>query len=248
MLVKQGEDRNNGVDCRLACLLAFVAGAVNAAAFYAAGFFSANMTGNISALSDNIVHGRVLTSVFIGTVVLTFIGGSTCSTILINIGKRRKIHAIYAYSILTEAGLLTTITLLDGFLDNADQSSSLILCLSFLMGLQNAVVTRISNARVRTTHVSGMITDIGIELAMLLECIRGGREDIEKAIYRNNLSLHLLTVIAFLAGGAFGVIAEDWIGRLMLLGASVLLFIVSINGIFGVRKRSIKVSLAPGKN
>jgi uncharacterized membrane protein YoaK (UPF0700 family) len=33
----------------------------------------------------------------------------------------------------------------------------------FLMGLQNAVVTRISNARVRTTHVSGTATDIGIE-------------------------------------------------------------------------------------
>jgi uncharacterized membrane protein YoaK (UPF0700 family) len=43
------------------------------------------------------------------------------------------------------------------------RGSILILGLSFLMGIQNAVVPRISDARVRTTHVSGMSTDIGIE-------------------------------------------------------------------------------------
>lgn len=236
MLVKQGEERSNGVDCRLAFLLAFVAGAVNAAAFYAAGFFSANMTGNASLLSARLMQGHFLTVVFLGTVILAFIGGSVCSTTLINIGKRRKIRAIYAYSILTEAWLLAAITLIDGVLNGVDQSSSLILCLSFLMGLQNAVVTRISNARVRTTHVSGMITDVGIEIAMLLDYARGRQNPLDIAVYRNNLSLHIITIVAFLTGGAFGTLAEGWVGRFMLLGTSILLFVAAINGIFGAHK------------
>lgn len=240
MLIKQGEERNNGVDCKLACLLAFVAGAVNAAAFYAAGFFSANMTGNVSSLSAHIMHGDVRKALFIGTIILAFVGGSLCSTMLINIGKRRKIEAIYAYSVLVEAALLSAITVFDGFLNHADRSSSLILCLSFLMGLQNAIVTRISNARVRTTHVSGMITDIGIEIAMLFDCARGRRELVEKLIYRDNLSLHIVTVLAFLVGGACGVVVESWVGRFMLLGVSTLLLIVAVNGIFGAQRRNMK--------
>jgi uncharacterized membrane protein YoaK (UPF0700 family) len=40
--------------------------------------------------------------------------------------------------------------------------------LCFIMGLQNATVTKISGARIRTTHVTGMITDVGIELGKLV--------------------------------------------------------------------------------
>ncbi|MGO8462711.1 DUF1275 family protein, partial [Rhizobium ruizarguesonis] len=45
--------------------------------------------------------------------------------------------------------------------------------LAFLMGLQNAVVKRISDARVRTTHVSGMATDLGIELGIAFDILCG---------------------------------------------------------------------------
>ena len=40
--------------------------------------------------------------------------------------------------------------------------------LCFIMGLQNATVTKISGARIRTTHVTGMVTDVGIELGKLV--------------------------------------------------------------------------------
>ncbi len=52
MLIKEGESRSSEIDSRLAVSLAAIAGAVNAATFRAAGFFSANMTGNVSSVSD----------------------------------------------------------------------------------------------------------------------------------------------------------------------------------------------------
>ena len=39
--------------------------------------------------------------------------------------------------------------------------------LLFAMGLQNSLVTRISDAVVRTTHLTGLFTDLGIELSQL---------------------------------------------------------------------------------
>ena len=42
------------------------------------------------------------------------------------------------------------------------------------MGLQNALVTRVSGAVVRTTHMTGVLTDIGIELVRMRAWVRDG--------------------------------------------------------------------------
>ena len=39
--------------------------------------------------------------------------------------------------------------------------------LLFSMGIQNSLVTKISNSIVRTTHLTGLFTDLGIELSQL---------------------------------------------------------------------------------
>ncbi|MEJ1975184.1 MAG: DUF1275 family protein [Acetobacteraceae bacterium] len=44
-------------DRRLACSLAAIAGALNAAGFYAVGFYSSHMTGNTSSIADNLALG-----------------------------------------------------------------------------------------------------------------------------------------------------------------------------------------------
>lgn len=97
--------------------------------------------------------------------------------------------------------------------------------LSFLMGLQNAVVTRISNARVRTTHITGMVTDIGSELGNLVDLAwhrRSQRENDEASDYdEGRLWLHGFTVISFVGGGGFGVLAYKKFGPTFLFGAAL---------------------------
>lgn len=48
-----------------------------------------------------------------------------------------------------------------------ENSNIIAFYLLFAMGLQNALVTKISNATVRTTHLTGLFTDLGIELSQL---------------------------------------------------------------------------------
>lgn len=236
MLISQGDARGLDADRRLACTLAVVAGALNAAAFQAVGFFSANMTGNVSSLSARLASGGLGSGAFYLAIVLIFIAGAACSTLLINLGRRRKIHAIYAYSILAEAILMGLLSCATVWLPSTTQGPVLVLGLSFLMGLQNAVVTRISEARVRTTHVSGMITDIGIELAMLFDIVRGRETDADRSAQSSRLRLHAQTVAAFLAGGVAGVIIYRMVGGLLLAGAAAGLFVIALSGIIRLQR------------
>ncbi|GGE54546.1 DUF1275 family protein [Agaricicola taiwanensis] len=231
MLIQQGDERSGGADQKLACTLAAIAGALNAAAFQAVGFFSANMTGNVSALSDNLALGNLGIGGFLLAIVMIFIAGALVSTLLINAGRRRRIHGIYAFSVLTEAILLAVLALAAMWLPAGVRTAALILGLSFLMGLQNAVVTRISNARVRTTHISGMSTDIGIELGMLIDMARGREPRHDAGAVWAKLRLHGATVLSFLLGGIAGVMIYQWVGELLLLATAAILLLVSANGL-----------------
>jgi uncharacterized membrane protein YoaK (UPF0700 family) len=173
MLLRRGTSRSHEIDRQLACLLAGVAGALNTAAFHAVGFFSANMTGNASALSERAASGEWRAGFFYMAIVLFFIFGASISTTFIHAGQRRGVHDIYANAILAEALLMTSLALCEWQLPYLHRGAVLILGLSFLMGIQNSVATLISDGRVRTTHISGMVTDIGIELGVLFDVVRG---------------------------------------------------------------------------
>jgi uncharacterized membrane protein YoaK (UPF0700 family) len=236
MLISQGSARNERANLNLACSLAAIAGALNAAAFYAVGFFSANMTGNVSSLSDHIATRQWISALFYLAIVSIFILGAAVSSVMINAGRRRGIHGIYAYSILTEALLLLPLGAADLWLqDLAWRLPVIVLGLAFLMGLQNATVTRISDARVRTTHVSGMATDIGIELGIAFDLLRGREREANMIDNRSRLRLHLLTIAAFLIGGILGVLLYQAIAGYLLIVASVCLLAIALNGLHHAR-------------
>lgn len=236
MLVRQGKARGEAVDQKLAGILAGIAGAINTAAFASVGFFSANMTGNVSLLSDHIATANFRTSAFFLAVVASFIGGSAASTLLVNFGKRQNCHAIYAYNVLIEGLLLGILGAADPYLPPMLRGPTLILGLSFLMGLQNAVVTQISGARVRTTHVSGLATDLGIGLAMLFETSQG-KETIEMGRhYVSKLRLHGVTICSFLFGGVVGVLFYRAVGGVLFLAAAGVLSSLATVEIFRAKR------------
>ncbi|NTH79169.1 DUF1275 domain-containing protein [Agrobacterium rhizogenes] len=248
MLVRQGSHRNEKIDRGLAASLAAIAGALNASAFYAVGFFSANMTGNVSTLSDHLAVGQWLSALFYGGIVVAFVLGAAASTLIVNEGRRRNVHAIYAYSILTEAFLLAILGCADLWLLTEWRVPVLILGLAFLMGLQNAVVTRISDARVRTTHVSGMATDLGIELGIAFDVLRGREPATEARHNLTKLRLHLYTIVAFLVGGMLGVVVYRAVGGYLLILAAILLTVIALDAIWRARAMLTARNKIVGKN
>jgi uncharacterized membrane protein YoaK (UPF0700 family) len=228
MLIHEGDERSVEIDVNLAAVLAAVAGAMNGAGFHAVGYYSANMTGNVSAFSDFLALGNPLAALLYFSIVIAFIFGAWTSSLIVNFGQRRGLRAVYAISILIEAGLLAALGLADLWLPGIHRSVVLIYGLSFVMGLQNAAATRISNGRVRTTHVSGMATDIGIELSIWFDSIRGRTVSADLTTNRGKLRLHTMTILAFVLGGVIGVLLYGHIGGGFLLIASALLVAVAL--------------------
>jgi uncharacterized membrane protein YoaK (UPF0700 family) len=230
VLIQRGNDRSQHLDRHLAFILAGVAGSLNAAAFHAVGFFSANMTGNVSTLSSLIAMGQWWHGLGYLIIVLTFIGGATASSLVIDLGLHRGIATIYAWVILAEAAMLVALALVRLGMDRGHGVPFLVFGLSFLMGLQNAIVTHISQARVRTTHVSGMATDLGIGLARLIAMPKGQEE---RATVLLKLRLHGGTIAFFLMGGILGVLAWRWCGDWSMALSALPLFALGIWALHG---------------
>ncbi len=236
MLVREGEARNAATDRRLAFSLAAIAGALNAAGFYAAGLYASNMSGNVSALADHLALGSLAVATVYLVVLAAFIAGAAASTLLISFGRRRSIRGIYACSILAEAALLACLGCAELWLPGVRNGAAGATGLSFVLGLQNATVTRVSGARVRTTHVTGMVTDLGMELANLLDpAFRG--DGAQARANRDGLALHGLTVLAFLGGGVVGVVTWRAAGIWLLFGSAALLAILALPGAWSATNR-----------
>ncbi|MBP0444455.1 DUF1275 domain-containing protein [Roseomonas sp. SSH11] len=189
--------------------LAFIAGAVNAGGFLLVGQYTSHMSGILSAVADAAVTGSLALAMAGLAAVLCFILGAAVSAALINWGRRNPGHHPFALPLRLEAGLLLLLGLLGGLLSAAPAAAFAIPLLCFLMGLQNATITKISGARIRTTHMTGVVTDLGIELGKLLYWNRRPPGPGGHVVRADRAKLRLLSGIlsAFLLGGLVGAMS-----------------------------------------
>lgn len=226
MLIKVGDERTINVDLFLAGLLSSMAGALNAVGFLIAGSFTANMTGNISASADHLANGDILIALTFVGLVVAFICGASIAAFAIKIGEKRHIRSVYALAIVAEAAILFVLGAVLIFSFAQTHEIFLVIILSFIMGLQNAVTTLISQARVRTTHVSGMATDIGIELAAMALDAGSHNDAVPK------LKLYSLTLACFAIGGICGALLFQIVGNWLFIIAAIVLFLIALPAAF----------------
>ncbi|MFN4004140.1 MAG: YoaK family protein [Hylemonella sp.] len=198
---------------RLGICLAFVAGATNAGGFLAIGQYTSHVTGLLSALADNLVLGQFALVASALAALGAFVGGAMTTALMVNWGLRRQLRSAYARPLALEAVLLLVFGLFGAALQrHAELFAPLtVLLLCYLMGLQNALITKVSQAEIRTTHVTGLVTDIGIELGKLVYFNRSPAPTKVMA-NRRKLGLHLSLVAAFFLGGVLGALGFQHAG------------------------------------
>ncbi|MDF2697928.1 MAG: putative transrane protein [Labilithrix sp.] len=162
-----GPDRTSHHDRRLAGYLAMIAGIVNSAGLVVLGSFTSHVTGNVGRFAEQVADGNAtLASVAAMTVVAFFVGAFVTS-MAIESRVFVSMSRTSAVLLLLEATLVGTFVAIAGFRDVTTSAAPPML-LGAAMGLQNALVTRLSGAVVRTTHLTGVVTDLGIEVARWL--------------------------------------------------------------------------------
>jgi uncharacterized membrane protein YoaK (UPF0700 family) len=151
----------------LAGYLAAVAGFVNSGGFIMIGSFTSHVTGSIGRLSDDIARGEMAAAASALSLVLAFFGGAVLATLVLERSGDSRPAGRYAFALLLEAGVLLCFVFIAGLSRTTHarilDAEALLLCVA--MGMQNSLVTRLSGAVVRTTHLTGVVTDLAIEVA-----------------------------------------------------------------------------------
>jgi uncharacterized membrane protein YoaK (UPF0700 family) len=227
-----GRDRTLRANRQLGCLLAFVAGAVNAGGFLAVQRYTSHMTGIVSSIADHLVLGAPWLALAALISLLAFMAGAVTTTLLILWARRRAMHSEYALSLMLEAVLLLVFGLLGANLHRWTELlvPGTVLLLCFIMGLQNAVVTKISNAEIRTTHMTGVVTDLSVELGRMFY---GKREPASAPaapvpVNRERLFVLATLLAMFLTGSLLGALAFQHIGFAATVPIAVLLMVIAV--------------------
>lgn len=220
-----GHRRSRKRDFVLATVLAAIAGAANAGGFFALGKYTSHMTGYISQLADGVAVLDFAVALVSVLAIGSFVSGAAFSTILINWARQHLLRQQYALPLALQGAFMLCFSWGGIFTGEVGRLFSLA-CLCFIMGMQNATITKISNARIRTTHASGMVTDIGIEFGRAIFSgvlrMRGVRPDWAK------LRILATLVSAFLLGGVTGAVGYGHVGFFFSLPLAVILLGLSL--------------------
>ncbi len=172
--------------------LAFVGGFVNVIGFL--GFEHqavTHLTGTTSMLAAALAAGQTGRALHLIAILGSFVAGTVISGFLIQDSTLQLGRRYWVALLLESALLMVAVPLL-----TREHILGLYAC-SCACGLQNAMVSTYSGAVVRTTHLSGMFTDLGIFLG---HYIRGLEVD------RRRLRLCFLIISGFLCGGIVGAL------------------------------------------
>lgn len=185
-----------------AFFLAVLAGSVNAIGLLGFQHQSvSHLSGTATLLGVDFIQGGT-DALHLIYVLLSFIVGSALSGVLVG-NTALKLGRNYSFALIFEGVLLfvAMAMLMTGSLSGHYLASA-------ACGLQNALVTTYSGALIRTTHVTGLFTDIGIMLGMKL---RGHVLD------RRRIGLYCLIIGGFIGGGALGALLYIEIAFMALL-------------------------------
>ena len=212
-------------------LLAFQAGWINAGGFLATHRFVTHITGFATQFGYDISLLKIQDAIGMLSVPLFFLAGTMISAYYVDRPIHRHQKPEFHILFFLIAVFLTIVTLLGSlgafgrFGQPLDIVSSYVmialLCLS--SGIQNAGTTTASNSFVRTTHLTGIITDLGIGLVRILTQPKSERRDRES---RRN-EVRGILILAFIFGSLLGSVLFlkfGFIGFVIPLIISIILF------------------------
>lgn len=224
----------------LGYLMAALAGAINAGGFFAVSRYTSHITGTLSQAADDVYLGDWLSAAKALCAIFAFILGAAHAHWTILWAKRHRFRSSYGLALWLEAVYLLLFGLLGlALLQNRLWFSPAVLLLCFIMGIHNTVLSVLSGSVLRSTHMTGTATDLGIELAKMLYYSRNHNPRLPD-IHVNRPKTKLLTgmLLSFLAGGIIGAWGYHRIGHHFALPVAAVLVILGSGSVgYDVRIR-----------
>lgn len=222
MFRHQGKNRTFIHNLRLATLLSFVAGIVNITGVLAIKTLTTNVTGHFAYFAEEVMRQDFAAAITFFVFTLLFLTGSFTSNFLAELVSKTHPNLFHVIPISLEIGILIGV----GFFGTATELTTIegkfiAFAMLFAMGIQNSLVTKISQSTVRTTHLTGLFTDLGIELSQLFFY----KKPEETKKLKTNIYLRLSIITFFFVGCVSGGFFYNLIGMKTLLISAFFLLI-----------------------
>jgi uncharacterized membrane protein YoaK (UPF0700 family) len=186
------------------------------------------MSGILSSIADNLVLGQIQLALASAALIIAFLSGSMTTAWIVNWAQRRQMRSAFARPLLVEAILLLIFGVfgaaISAFAGLFVPLTVLLLC--YIMGLQNAVISKVSHSEIRTTHVTGLLTDLGIELGKVFYFNRSSFPQ-KVVANRRKLRIHGLLVASFFCGALAGALGFKFAGYISTLPLALVLLALS---------------------
>ncbi|EHQ07618.1 YoaK family protein [Leptonema illini] len=197
-----------------AFFLSFTAGFINVVSFL--GLFHqaiSHTTGNVTRLAASVASGKYAEAQTFVLIVLCFMIGASVSGYITHDSQFKPGRRYGVLLMIESAFIIAAASLL---LQNSVYGEYL---LSMACGLQNAMATSYSGAVVRTTHMTGIITDLGILIGQMLR---------NRKVPLLRFSLFSILLLGFLSGGSIGQVFFQRMGFFALYAPALWLFIAGL--------------------
>jgi len=172
--------------------MTLIAGYINSAILIEFGIPVSQMTGVSSRISDALIDIDWIELTKNLMILCGFFSGAVLSGLLIGQSKY-KTTPNYGYALLINSALLTIATIFSFI-----QSEISILLAAIACGLQNALVASYRGLQIRTTHVTGTVTDLGVHVAQKIK---------NKTPWSWQGNVLIVLFLGFIIGGIIGIFA-----------------------------------------
>lgn len=223
MFRHKGKGRTYSHNLKLASILSCVAGLVNITGVLAVNTLTTNVTGHFAFFSEQLFLENYRMAFIYLFYILFFLLGAFVSGTVMEWASKSRFHTSYIIPIFIEVTIMLAVSCLPETLLKENPSFRIVIssALLFTMGLQNALVTKVSQSVVRTTHLTGLFTDLGIELSQLLFY----REKRDKTRLHKSVFLKFMIISGFFIGGIIGGFTfQRFALKTLLLPVALLLF------------------------
>lgn len=192
----------------LAGLMALLAGYINSAMLIEFAIPVSQMTGIASRISDTLVTGQLSALWDACRILLGFLLGAIVSGWLIGHRQYRQDKS-YGYALFSISGLLGLAAVFAFIHSEVSVFLAAVAC-----GLQNAMVASFKGLQIRTTHMTGIVTDIGVHLSLWLK---------HKTPWGWQSSLLVVLFSSFVVGGIIGIVAYHFMPKTAMVIPSVIM-------------------------
>ncbi|HEY8929741.1 MAG TPA: YoaK family protein [Mucilaginibacter sp.] len=237
MLRRSKEERTLKENLLLASSTALAAGITNVAGMIAFLAFTTNVTGHVANLAKHIVEQNYRDIIVFLVWLLLFFAGAFLSSFIIRSYKHTSDYKAHSIPVVIEIIVLLFVAIYghNFYSETALEREVVIGSIMFAMGLQNSLVSTVSGGLIKTSHLTGLFTDLGGDIAEWFHPKARKTVTVRDKIYVR------LTILGFyLAGAIVGGLLFDLIDFAIFYIVPVILLVILYYDLTIIKLRKLK--------